>query len=156
MTADDFGFRIALDALRAGVPVGDAAFRVQHVDGVVRDALHQHAELLFAQAQRLIGRLAFADVARDLGEAEQAALVVDDGIDDHMRHEAGAVLAHAPALCFEFSFGFGPVQVQRGYAGGLIFQSMKAREVLADDFVGDIAIDALRARIPAYDDPVGI
>ncbi|MNL46710.1 hypothetical protein D3C87_1694480 [compost metagenome] len=39
--ADYFFLRIALGALRPGVPVGDGAVRMQHVDGVVDDALHK-------------------------------------------------------------------------------------------------------------------
>ncbi|MNT41480.1 hypothetical protein D3C72_1778400 [compost metagenome] len=39
--AHDFFLRIALGALRAGVPVGDRAIGMQHVDGIVDDTLHK-------------------------------------------------------------------------------------------------------------------
>ena len=44
--ADNLVREIAFDPLRAGIPVGHAAFGVEHVDGVVGDALHQQPELL--------------------------------------------------------------------------------------------------------------
>ncbi len=48
MRPDDLVGCIAFDTLRPGVPARDAAFRVEHVDGVVGHALHQQAELLLA------------------------------------------------------------------------------------------------------------
>src|SRR6185312_17171530 len=38
-----------------------------------------------------------------------------------------------------------------GHAGGAIFLRVEAREMLADDFFRRVALDALRARIPAAD-----
>ena len=43
MMADDFGFLIALEAPRAGIPAGDDAILVQHIDGVVMHRLHHQA-----------------------------------------------------------------------------------------------------------------
>ena len=39
--AENVVSRISLDALGTGVPTGNIAGRIQHVDGIVRDALHQ-------------------------------------------------------------------------------------------------------------------
>ena len=44
MLAEDLRFSVALDALGAGVPVGDVAGRVNHVDGVIGHALDQQPE----------------------------------------------------------------------------------------------------------------
>lgn len=46
----------------------------------------------------LLGLGDIGDVAGDLGKAQQCASVAADRIDDHMSHEARAILAHAPAL----------------------------------------------------------
>ena len=74
MLADDLVGAVALDALGAGIPVRDLALRVEHVDRVVGDALHQQAEPLLAfAAAPPRACLALGDVAGDLGEAEQLA-----------------------------------------------------------------------------------
>src|SRR5262249_7230302 len=78
MPADDFGRLIALDAPGAGIPTGDDAFRAQHVDRIVGDALDQQAELLLAAPQRLLSSAALGEVAGDLGEADQPAVGGDD------------------------------------------------------------------------------
>lgn len=44
MLTDDIGVRISLDALATGIPAGDDAVRLQHVDGVVDDALNLQAK----------------------------------------------------------------------------------------------------------------
>ena len=41
--AQDLGLRIALDALRAGIPAGDQARGVEHVDRIVVDGLDEQA-----------------------------------------------------------------------------------------------------------------
>jgi len=46
-SADDLGVAIALDALRAGIPVADDAGRVQHEERVVPDAFDQELEAPF-------------------------------------------------------------------------------------------------------------
>src|SRR5580700_3040533 len=43
MLADDFMRFIALEAVCAGVPTGDDAGRVEHVNGIVRYGLYQEA-----------------------------------------------------------------------------------------------------------------
>lgn len=98
MPADDFLRPIALDPLGAEIPTADIAVGIEHVDRIVRDALDEPAELFLALADRLFGRPAFGQVAGDLGIADKFAGGSADRIDDHMRPEAAAVLAAAPAF----------------------------------------------------------
>ena len=99
------------------IPVGDVAVGVEHVDGVVGDALHQQPELLLALPERLLGGLAFGQVARDLGKADQLAGRLADRIDDDVGPEARAVLADAPAFALELAFARGGLQRPRRQAG---------------------------------------
>ncbi|KAG1533519.1 hypothetical protein G6F50_015851 [Rhizopus delemar] len=39
--AYDFFLRVTLGALRAGIPVGDRAIRMKHINGIVDDTLHK-------------------------------------------------------------------------------------------------------------------
>src|ERR1700761_5331814 len=113
MAADDFLRPIALDALRAEVPIGDVALRIEHADGVVGDALHQEPELLLAELEPLFGQLAFGEVARDLGVANKAPGRGPDRIDHNRRPEPGAILADAPAFIFELARSPGSLQGAR-------------------------------------------
>ena len=47
MAAEDLAAGIAFDPLGAGVPVDDMSIRIEHVDGVVGDALDQQLETAF-------------------------------------------------------------------------------------------------------------
>src|ERR1700684_4566516 len=46
MLADDLGFFIALEAARAGIPGGDIALRIQHVDCVIGDGIDEELKTL--------------------------------------------------------------------------------------------------------------
>jgi len=151
MQADDLFFRITLDALGADVPVADHAFRRQHVDRIIGHALHQQAEALLAGAQRVLGLLALGDVARDLGVAEQVAVLVMDRVDDDAGPETGAVLAHAPALGFVFTLGKRGGQGARRQAAFAVFRRVETREVLPQDLGRLVALEAARAAVPAAD-----
>ena len=115
MLADDFVRPVALDALGAGVPVADDAAGVEHVDRVVGHALDQPAEQLLAASQLLLGLPSLGEVARDLGEAYELAVVVD-GVDDDEGPEAAAVLAHAPAFGLELAVARGDLEHALRYA----------------------------------------
>src|SRR5690606_25365529 len=91
--ADDFRRRVSLDALGPGVPAGDPALAIEHVNRVVAHALHQHAEALFALAQALLALAPVRKVARDLAESAHRARLVAQRRDHHVRPEARAVLA---------------------------------------------------------------
>jgi hypothetical protein len=156
MLAHDLVGLVALDALGADVPVADRALGREHVDRVIGHALHQQPEALLAGAQRLLGLAFVGDVARDLGVAEQRPLLVVDRVDHDAGPEARAVLAHAPA------FGLVLALVQGGRQGALgqvrrpVFGGVETREVLAQDFGRQVALEALGARIPAADVAFGV
>jgi hypothetical protein len=146
----------SLDALGARVPVGDHAFRRQHVDRVVGHALHQQAETLLAGAQRILGLLALGDVAGDLGEAQQRAFLVVDRIDHDVGPEARAVLAHAPGLGLVLALRQGGFQGKLGHAGVLVLGRIEARKMLAQDFLGLVTLETVGAGVPAADAAVRV
>ena len=152
MLADDLVRPIALHPLGAGVPVGDDAGRIEHVDGVVDDAFDEQPEAALALAQRLLGRHPFGDVAGDLGKADQAALAVADRLDDGVRPEAAAVLADPPPFGLEMPFRLRLPEGVRRPAGGLVLGHEELREMLADDLARPIALELLRAGVPADDE----
>src|SRR5690606_7719898 len=96
--ADDLERLITLDALCAGVPARHTALGVEHVDGVIGDALDEKPELLLAAAQGFLGTFALGEIAGDLGEADVLAIRRADRIDHHMGPEAVPVATYAPAL----------------------------------------------------------
>ena len=51
--AHDLIGRVALDALRTLVPVGDLAVGIQHINGVVDHRIDEHAEALLSLFERL-------------------------------------------------------------------------------------------------------
>ena len=91
---------------------------------------------------RALARIALlGDVAGDLGKTERIARIVVAWVDHDMRPEAGAVLAHLPSFAFKFSV----FERTLRQAVGAVLRRIKAGEMLADDFVGDMALDALGA-----------
>src|SRR6267142_4803153 len=92
------------------------------------------------------------DVARDLGESQQFLRLTADRIDHGRRPEAAAVLADAPAFGLVPAFAACDVERARRCSGLPILLGIKTAEVLADDLVGGVTLDALRARIPVGDD----
>ena len=56
MLADDLVGTITLDLLRAGIPARDEAFRVEHIDRIIRDRIEQQLEAaLFREVLRAAG-----------------------------------------------------------------------------------------------------
>src|SRR5690349_19158519 len=94
--------------------------------------------------------------SRVILEAAQLALRVEQRGDNHVGPEARAILAHAPALDLEAADARGFLDLAVGPAGGDRFGRVEDREVLADDVVGGISLDALRAGVPGRDAAVGI
>lgn len=127
--------------------------RVEHVDGVIGDALHQQAELLLALLEGFLGHLAIGQVAGDLGETKQgAALAVDDRIDHHMGPEQRTVLAHPPTLTFKAPLLHSRVQRPLRQAGGAVLIGIETGEMLAQDLGLRVALETPGARVPAGDD----
>ncbi len=153
MLTDDLVRPIALDALRAGIPARDMARRVEHVDRIVRDALDQQLELLLAAPQRFGGGFSLAQIPRDLGVAEQFARRGPDRVDHHMRPEPAALLVDPPVLGFEPALAAGLRQLRFRHRGGAVFIDVDPGEVLPDDLGRRVSHAALRAGVPAGDDP---
>src|SRR5690606_40927009 len=96
------------------------------------------------------------DVARDLGEAQQSAVLGPDRVDYHACPEQAAILAHAPALGLIAAFLGGDLQHALRLSLGPVGVGIEAREMLADDLAGLVAFEALRAGIPAGHDAIRI
>jgi hypothetical protein len=132
MFADHFLGQIALDALRTEIPVGHASIRSEHVDGVVRDALHQQAELLLTLLEDFFGHFTIGQITGDLGKSQQFSRRVNNRINHHVGPEVRAVLAYAPAFAFESPFVNRRVQRPLGQTGTAVLIGVEAREMLAE------------------------
>ena len=149
--ADDLLRRPALDPPRARVPVGDLARGVEHEDGVVGHALHEQAEAPLALDEGLLRLPALGHVAGDLGEADHRAVAVAHGVEHGERPEAGAVLAHAPALGLGAAVAAGGLQGRLGPAEAAVLLGEEEGEVLADHLLGLVALEPARAGVPTGD-----
>ncbi len=147
--ADDLVASVALDAFGASVPAADPALQIKHVECVVGDALHEQAELLLALAQMLFGLSPFGKVLGDLCVAYEVALSVPDHVDHHVRPEACAVLAHAPALVFEPTSVASCPERRCRQIECLVLIGVEPREMLSDDLVFPVAFEPLRPAVPA-------
>ncbi len=105
--------------------------------------------------QQALGLPLLGDVAGDLDEAQQLA-VLADRFDDDAGSERRAIMAHPPALSSHVAILCGQVQQALRLAGLAFIGQVEAAEVGADDFVGTVALDPLGARVPAADDAVRI
>src|SRR5581483_6109729 len=156
MPADDLVRRIALDSLCARVPARNVPIAVQHVDGVVGDALHEQAKLLLTFTQSGLGFTTLGEVSRDLDETDQPACAVPDRINDDISPEFRTVLSDVPTLIFELTLAFGHIQRTTGQARLAVLFGVKSREMLADDFGFVITLKQPGPRIPACDDALRI
>src|SRR6185312_13523328 len=111
MLADDLVGKIALDALRTGVPARDAPRAVEHEDRVVGHALHQPAELLLGAADPLVGPALLGQVAHDDGESREPVVGRAHRADEYPSAIGAAVLAHAPG--FDAGMAFAHRRVER-------------------------------------------
>ena len=91
------------------------------------------------------------DIPRDLGETHYGAAIVAYRIDDDGCAKLRAVFSNAKALCFKTSGLGGLTECGSWNAGGAVFIGIKAAEMLANDFVGGVAFNALGAGIPGGD-----
>ena len=121
--------------------VGDAA-------GELAERLHllRLGELLAGLLERDLRLVLGGDVAGELGEADQLAGIVADGVHHHAGIEAAAVLAHQPALRLELALARGRDERLLRHVAGANLLGKEDAEMLADDLVGAVAFDALRRR----------
>jgi hypothetical protein len=123
---------------------------------VTLDPLDQEPEVFFALPQQLFVGAAFGQVARDLGKPDQLAHCIAQRRDDDVGPEAAAILADAPVLVLETSqLARAPQLLVRPVFRESIGR-VEPREMLADDFIGRIALDALRALVSRRDDAIRI
>src|SRR5437868_5651378 len=73
-----------------------------------------------------------------------------------MAPETAAVLANAPALAFELAFADRRLERPLRHPGLAILLAVEAREMAAEDFRLDIALEALGAGIPARHPSLGV
>src|SRR5271165_5071859 len=88
---------------------------------------------------------ALGNVARDFGEADQLAAVILECVDHDVGQEAAAVLAHAPGFGLVPAIAGGDFERLLRHIRSTVLLDVKAREVLADDLFGAVALDALCA-----------
>ena len=97
----------------------------------------------------------FRNVAGDLGKAEQLAVVVVDRVDDDAGPETSAILAHPPPFGLEFPLFQRGLDRSRRDSCEAVFLSVKAGEMLADDFLFSVSLKALRTGVPTADVSLG-
>jgi hypothetical protein len=153
---DDLVGRVSLDATRALIPRRDRPIRLEHEDGVVVHTLHQQAKSLLALPECRFGRSPRGEVSRDLGEADQLPLRVAERGDHDVRPEERAILAHAPSFLLEVPFAGGRLELVFRMAARDHLLRVEDGEVLPDRFVRGVALELLRACIPAEDVAVRI
>ncbi len=154
MVPDDIGRRVTLDTLRARVPSGHNAVRVELEDRVIHDGVDETAETRFAVQQTLARLLALRHVARDLGKPEQHAIFVADGVDDGERPETSSVLANTPAFGLEpAGLGSGPQRPFRK-SSRPVLRRKESCVGAANDLRRLVAFEALCPGIPRYNQPL--
>jgi hypothetical protein len=131
---------------------------VRNTTAELSDRLHPLAQckLLLRLLQRALGFHPFGNVARDLGEADELAVLVANRIEQRERPESTAVATHAPAFRLVATGFRGNLQRLLRQLPFLILGREKPAERLANDVPGLVALEAFRARIPAGDLPIEI
>src|SRR5262249_22271070 len=88
------------------------------------------------------------EIARDLGKADQIAVIAVDGVDDDERPHACAVLADTPPFGLELALARRRLQRALRNAGLPVGLLIEVLEAAAHDLRGPVALDPLRARVP--------
>ncbi|MNF80776.1 hypothetical protein D3C84_630260 [compost metagenome] len=96
------------------------------------------------------GLAAVGNVAGYLRQPHDFAIGCPDHVQRHQCPEQRAVLAHAPAFILGTASTQGTLKQPVRLAVGTILRGEEHREMLADHFIGTIALDALCAGIPGH------
>ena len=99
--------------------------------------------------ERNLGGPALCKVAGDLGIADEISLRIANAIDDGARPKPGPILALAPAFAFESALASRRRQASGRQPRPTVLFGVKSREVLAEDLLLLIPLEAARARVPA-------
>ena len=153
---EEAGHVLALRQAPLGEPEA-ADDRREDVVEIVRHAAGQLADRLeLLRLEELLARVARALPAASLRSVRSRVIlakptvspvVVADRVDHDVGPEPAAVLAHAPALGLEAALpSSATASARAGMPGRAILVGVEAREMLADDLLGAIALEALRAR----------
>ncbi len=148
MLPDDVAFRVTLNPLSPNVPSGNPAIGVEHEDCVIPHTFHQEAKTLFAPAQILFVGAPLREITRDLGEPQKLTVGISHGRDDDVRPEERTVFPDAPTLVFECTRVFGYPELVLGPLLLPRLVRIKNREVVPDDLVGSVSLEALGASVP--------
>ena len=140
--------RVPEEPLRLPVHEHDAAAPV-HDDHGVRRGFEKTSELLLRTT-------ALGNVASHLSITAENAALVTNRRDDDVRPETRTVLADAPTFLLESSLGLRNAQLHVGFPGGDVLGCVEAGEMLAEDFLRPVALDALGTGVPAGDAPLRI
>ena len=132
---------------------GDAgAFLFAH-----RLQIRREQAQLFARIRQLFFRLLQPrDVARDLREADQAALIIPQGGVDDIGLKTGTVLAQPPAFVFGSALDPGLLQILVRHPASDIRLGEKPGQMRAQDFVRAITQQPLRPGVPTGHAPGGV
>src|SRR5690349_20881526 len=147
---------IPFDSLSAFVPRRDVTGRIEHEDRVILYAVDEKTKTFFAFPQLLFRHPPLGELARDLGVADQMTRCIAQGGDDDVGPESRTVFSYAPALVLKAADtrGFAQLVFRKPFLN--FFARIKNREMFADDLLGGVALEPLRARVPAQDVAVRI
>ena len=126
------------------------AYRRQRIAQLVRE----HREEFIHLARRMLEiaqPAAFGHVARHLGKSQMVAVGTAYGRNDDVGPERRAVLAHAPALFLGAALQQRVVQLLGRQPRSHVLAAKEHAVVLAYDLLRGIALDELRAAVPALD-----
>ena len=146
MMAKDLRGRVLLDPLRASVPAGDVTARIEHVNGIIGNALDQQAIAAFAVAQHFGGARAIRQVAND---TDEHAFAVTRGPADGQIHRKGRAVLASPDI------DRGKV-VKTAVMTKLFSRRHQYRDVLTDHLGGTIAEQLFAGRIEQPDTFAGV
>ena len=155
MLSNNLFGNVAFRALCAYVPVFHVAVQIEHIDGVITDAFHQHAKALFLLALFTLLLLLLGTVAGDFGKTQQLTKLIADGVDHHMRPKRAAIFTVTPAFGFKApGCCCGRQSALRRAVFTIVF-AVEQRKILPYDFIGRVTFGALRAAIPVRHRAIG-
>ena len=153
---DGFVNAVSLQPLGPKIPTGDDSRLVEQEDGVVRNTAHQQPKPFLAFAQHLLATPAFAQVASDLAETDQATIGAPQCRDQDAGPEHGAILAHPPPLVRQMTLR----SRDRKFTFGLplfgVGGQIERLEVPSQDLAGRVPVDGLSTGVPRHDAALGV